>query len=108
KVNVPIKLREVRKVTEPATVTPQIVNSDGGDRPIESIAGQTPRDIVDAYAILLRQKPNEEIPIVYQGGKNETIRSTAAPLPDAIVQARNRLGLTVEPVTPMLAEKYGL
>jgi serine protease Do len=107
KVNVPIKMREVRKLTPPATVTPQIVNVDG-DRVITSIAGERPRDIVDAYAILLRQSANSDVPIAYDDGKTQSIKATAAPLPDAIVQARKKLGLTLEPVTPMLAEKYGL
>ena len=30
------------------------------------------------------------------------------PLPDAVVKAKQKLGVTVEPVTPMLAEKLGL
>jgi len=32
----------------------------------------------------------------------------AVPQPDALVQAQKRLGITIEPLTPMLAEKYKL
>ncbi len=32
----------------------------------------------------------------------------AVPQPDALVEAQKRLGITIEPLTPMLAEKYKL
>src|SRR4051794_23896026 len=108
KVNVPIRLKEQRKVTPPATVTTTIVPDGGDAKPIATIAGLQPRDIIDAYAILLRQKANSEIPIAYADGKTDRLRATPAPLPDAVVQAKQRLGMTIEAVTPMLAEKYGL
>jgi serine protease Do len=108
KVNVPIRLKEQRKVTPPATVTTTIVPDGPDAKPIATIAGQQPRDIIDAYAILLRQKANTEIPIVYADGHTDRLRATPAPLPDAVVQAKQRLGMTIEVVTPMLAEKYGL
>jgi serine protease Do len=36
------------------------------------------------------------------------VRATAVPLPDAVVQARQRLGMTVEQLTPLRAERYRL
>jgi S1-C subfamily serine protease len=38
----------------------------------------------------------------------EQLTPRAVPLPDAVVQARKVLGLTIEPLTPLLAEKYHL
>jgi membrane-associated protease RseP (regulator of RpoE activity) len=76
--------------------------------PIESIAGQKPRDIVDAYAVLLAQKENQPFKIALAGGKQIDLTPRSVPTPDAIIVARERLGLTVEELTPIAAQKYGL
>jgi len=83
-----------------------VCRADDG-KPITAIAGQRPRDIVDAYAILLRQKPGESFKIEVAGAEAK-VDPKAVPLPDAIVKAKERLGLTVEQLTPMAAEQYGL
>ncbi len=44
----------------------------------------------------------------WAGGKKETIDPKPTPIPDAILQAKQRFGLTIEMVTPILAEKYQL
>jgi serine protease Do len=109
KVEVTIKLRETRKSTPPATVTSTVSRADK-NAPIATIAGKRPRDIVDAYAILLRQKVGEpfEIALATGGGAAERITPIEVPTPDVIVQARKRLGITVEAMTPVLAERYGM
>jgi serine protease Do len=106
KVDVPIRLKETRTSTPPATVTSRVSRADR-NAPIASIAGKPPRDIVDAYAILLRQKVGQPFEIA-TGSGNETITPAAVPTPDVIVQAKKRLGITVEPLTPQLAERYGV
>ena len=73
-----------------------------------SIAGQKPRDIVDAYAILLKQKTDQPFQVVLENAPPMEIHPRAVPVPDAIVQAKSKLGVTIEAVTPMLAEKLGL
>jgi serine protease Do len=44
--------------------------------------------------------------IQFAGGETKRIVPQPVPLPDAIVQAKAKLGLTVELMTPMLADKY--
>ncbi|WP_428937978.1 trypsin-like peptidase domain-containing protein [Fontivita pretiosa] len=114
KLEIPLKLRERRTLTPPANIQVVIERVDGGHgksaatQIVRSIAGKQPRNIVDAYAILLKQQANRPFEVELEGQKPLKIEPRPAPLPDAIVKARQRLGITVEPVTPMLAEKYGL
>jgi serine protease Do len=108
KVDVPLKLKEQRTMRAPSTIVPNITKAEGGPG-IASICGQKPRDIIDAYAILLRQKPEARIEIAYENGqKSETLVARAVPPFDALAEASRRLGLVVQPVTPQLARQYGL
>src|SRR4051794_12117078 len=66
KLDMPIKLKEHRTIIEPSTVTSTVERADGGV-PVLSIAGQKPKDIIDAYAILLKQKPDHPFEIALQG-----------------------------------------
>jgi serine protease Do len=108
KVDIPLKLIEKRTMIEPATVKAAIVATGANGKTLESINGQHPADIVDAYAMLLKLKANQPIDFTWSDGKTERITPKPTPTPDAIVQAKKRLGLTIEQVTPMLAEKYHL
>ena len=108
KVDVPLKLAEKRTMTEPATVNAAVTSAGSTTKVLDTINGQHPQDIVDAYAMLLRCKVNEPLKVTWANGKTETIKPRATPTPDAIVQARQKLGLTIEQVTPMLAEKCHL
>jgi PDZ domain-containing secreted protein len=108
KLEVPIKLTEHRDVTEPSTISCRVETMENPPRVIKSIDGKHPADIVDAYDLLLRCKGGEALTISYAGGETETVVPRPTPLPDAIVQAKGKLGLTVELLTPMLAEKYHL
>jgi serine protease Do len=103
KIDLPIKFKETRTVTEPSTVH-SVVRDDGTDEEVKTIAGHAPRDVVDAYAILLRQKPDSEFTVTTDKG-SQKIKGKPLPLPDVIVQAKEKLGLTVEQMTPVLAEK---
>lgn len=108
KVDIPLKLAEKRTMIEPATVKVKIVTAGKKGKTLEAINGQHPADIVDAYAMLLKLKVNQPIDFTWTDGTTERIIPKPTPTPDAIVQARNRLGLTIEQITPMLAEKYHL
>ncbi len=106
KVDVPIRLYEKRKLAPPAGIECQIC-VDGKDRTVAAVNGHRPRDIVDAYAALLRVKAEQKhVTIKYADGKSEEIAVRPSPLPSTVVEAKKRLGITVEQVTPMLAEKY--
>jgi membrane-associated protease RseP (regulator of RpoE activity) len=100
-----LKLKEVCSVEPPATVTSQIKL---GDRSVETIAGEKPRNIIDAYAILLRQKAGKSFDVTFDSGAPLAVNPAAVPLPDAIVQAKSKLGLGLEQLTPMSAQNYGL
>jgi serine protease Do len=104
RVQVPLSLHERLTLTPPATIRSEVVDKSG--RVLTSISGRPVRDIVDAYAILLQAKVGEHLAIKWSGGKSESIAATAVPLPDAVVQAKEKLGLTIEVLTPMLAERY--
>jgi S1-C subfamily serine protease len=107
KLDMPIRLKEIRKTSAPSNVQATIVQADS-KTPVEAIAGKKPRDIVDAYAMLLAQKENEPFTVTLANGKRIELTPHVAPTPDAIVLAKERLGMTVEELTPMTAQKYGL
>jgi serine protease Do len=108
KVDVPVKLMEKRTITEPATVNATIVSTGPKPVQLESINGQHPTDIIDAYAMLLKFKPNQAIDVCWTGNQTQKLMTKASPIPDAIVQARRLFGLSIEQVTPMLADKHQL
>jgi serine protease Do len=102
----PIKLTESRRIIEPATIE-STVRVDGSNEIVRSIAGATPHDIVDAYAIMLNCKPDESFDLVTDKG-TQKINFKPVAVPDIVVQAKKRLGLTVEQMTPMQAGKLGI
>ncbi|HEY7118236.1 MAG TPA: trypsin-like peptidase domain-containing protein [Tepidisphaeraceae bacterium] len=106
KVDVPLKLAERRKVTEPSTVTCEVYeNHDGKPRVLQSINGLPCPTIVDACVALLKARSGQPIELGWDTGV-ERLTPRPVPLPDAIVQAKRRLGLVIQQMTPMLAEKY--
>jgi len=108
KVDVPLKLKETRTLTPPATVSATVIRADGGAT-LTTLAGHRPRDIVDAYAILLRQPADKPFEVAFAGDeKPQRLTPKPVPTPDAIVQAKQRLGLIIEPLTPLRAERYGV
>jgi serine protease Do len=106
KLDVPIKLTERRKIEPPARIVTEVVTTDYPPRVVKTIDGIAPRNIVDAYDLLLRAKNGEPINIQFAGGEISTIVPHPTPLPDAVVEAKQKLGLTIEPMTPVLADKY--
>jgi serine protease Do len=106
KADMPIKLYESRTTSEPANVNVQI-KVEGTNEVVRLIAGVHPKDIIDAYAILLRSKVGDSFDLVTDKG---TKKITVKPVPaaDIVVQAKKRLGITVEQMTPMLAGKLGI
>jgi serine protease Do len=113
KVDVGLRLAERRIVAPPARVTSEICLADAkgnaSGRVVSAIDGRRPRDIIDAYAMLLRTRENGRISVQYAGEREPVvIACKPVPQPDAVVQARKLLGVSIEPVTPMLAEKYRL
>jgi membrane-associated protease RseP (regulator of RpoE activity) len=108
KLDVPIALQERRELTEPDGIRIQIITSGKEHRVVAAIDGHTPTNIVDAYDLLLKAKMGQPLTITFADGKTQTLAPRPTPLPDAIVEAKAKLGLTVELLTPMLADKYHL
>jgi serine protease Do len=106
KAELPIKLFESRRIIEPSTIQSTVLVEDT-DEVVESIAGAHPRDLIDAYSILLRCKPGDLFDLVTNKGTKQ-IKVKSIPVPDVVTQARKRLGLTVEDMTPLLAGKLGI
>jgi serine protease Do len=100
-----VKLKEVTRIEPPASVTSRLMD---GDKVVQSIAGEKPKNIIDAYAILLRQKVGKPFDLTFESGDPLSITPKSVPLPDAIVHAKSKLGLGLEQLTPMLAQQYGL
>jgi serine protease Do len=108
KVDVPLKLAEKRTINEPATVVTEVVSAGHDATELESIGGQHPANIIDAYAMLLKARVGQPIAITWAGGRSQSLTPTATPIPNTILMAHQRFGMTVEQVTPMLAAKFGL
>jgi len=106
KVEIPFPLKEQRTVAPPSTVTTTIISPDG--KAIETIAGEKPRDIVDAYSILLKQKPEASFEVIFADGSKQSVTPAVVPPFDAMAESQKRLGLVVEPVTEDLASQYSL
>jgi serine protease Do len=107
KLEIPIKLKEQRTISEPAKVRSEIVTEDGS-RMVGEINGKRPGNIVDAYDLLLAAKAGEAIVVTFTNGTSERLTPRPTPVPDAIIQAKAKLGLSVEQLTPMLAQEYHL
>jgi serine protease Do len=105
KLNVGLKLSEHRTLTEPSNISCLIMTMDNPPRAVETIDGKSPKNIIDAYDLLLKATTDKQIDVTFADGKDLKITPKPVPLPDAIVQAKNRLGLSIELLTPMLAAK---
>ncbi len=102
-IDVPMNLKERRELTPPSVVKPTVVLVEGKENlAVSSIGGHPVRDLVDAYAKLLRYKPGETIEFDTAGGKRQ-MTATSVPVPDALTKAESRFGLRLVPVTPRLA-----
>ena len=94
KVDVPFQLTEHRTTTPPATVRAQVrwVDKEAKSHTVAEINGRSPRDIVDAYAILLHLKTDQAVTLKLADGTSHEFKTRPVPQPDAIVQAKKRLG----------------
>lgn len=108
KVDIPLKLQEKRRLTPPATIGVSVeVNTNDKLQTIDTIAGKHPANIVDAYALLLDQK-GQEFKVKFTDGESVTVHPAPTPPANGVVLARSRMGVEIEQVTPMLAEKRSL
>ena len=107
KMEMGIKLSETRTLTPPCAVHVALHAADHADA-LATIAGEKPRDIIDAYAILLRQQSGNVFDVKFDSGAALAVTPKAVPLPDAIVQAKKKLGIGLEVLTPMAAQRYGV
>jgi serine protease Do len=107
KLDIPLKLKEHRTLSAPSTVHSEVVTEDGS-HVIRKINGTHPANIIDAYAVLLTAKTDVPITVTFTDGTSQQVTPHPTPLPDAVVQAKAKLGLTVQQLTPMLARDYHL
>jgi serine protease Do len=109
KVNIGIRLAERRSSTPPSNVTTTVtLVGDAGAKSIRSIAGAPVKSIFDAYAALLKVKPNSKFVVAFADDSTQEFSTTQQPLPDAVVQAREKLGMTIEQNTPAMSVRLGL
>jgi serine protease Do len=109
-VDLPVRLRERRTLQPPAAITATVEILAEGRPPAEvrQLNGRPVRDIIDACAALLTVRAGETVTLTLADGSTTQVQAKPIPEPDVIVQAKQLLGLTVEPLTPVLAEKHGL
>jgi serine protease Do len=107
KLSMPIKLKEEREITPPANVKVSVVTDDNQEMVLD-IGGVKPGNIIDAYDLLLLARAGRGVVIDFTDGKSETLTPKPVPLPDAVVQAKVKLGISVEQLTPMLGQRYHL
>jgi len=108
KLDVGVKLTEERKLSPPANIVADVHEAGADGKEVKAIDGTPLTNIVDAYDLLLKGKLGQPMTLTLADGTTQTIVPKIAPLPDAILQAKDRLGLTVEQLTPALADKYHL
>ncbi len=106
KLEMPIKLKEIVTIAAPATVKSSV--TDETDRAITSIDGKTVSNIADAQIVLLNQKADREFVVQYADMSSARFTPKQAPLPDAVVKAKSQLGLDIQQMSPMVAERFGL
>jgi serine protease Do len=107
KLTISIKLKEQREITPPANLKTWVIDQESGET-VSDIGGVKPRNIIDAYDLLLLAHVGRDVVIDFTDGKSETLTPKPIPIPDAIAQAKAKLGITVEQLSPMLAQKYHL
>jgi membrane-associated protease RseP (regulator of RpoE activity) len=109
---VPLRLTEQRTLTPPANIrTAVLLSGKDGSTPavVDSIDGHRTGDLIDAYAQLLRVSADQHsLTVKLANGKETRVAVGPVPVPDAIVESRRRLGIVVEQLTPIMAEKYKL
>ena len=106
KVNIAIKLKERRTLSPPDHIAVSILTDEKSPHEVTAIDGLHPANIVDAYAMLMRIHVGQTVTLAGPSNRAfEKVIARAVPLPDAIVQAHKILGITIEPLTPMLAAK---
>jgi serine protease Do len=107
KLEIPLKLKERRTISEPADVKSEVVTEDGS-HVVKEIDGKHPENIIDAYDELLAAKSGQHITVTFADGTTKNFTSKPTPVPDVIIQAKAKLGISVEQLTPMLAQAYHL
>jgi serine protease Do len=107
KMDIDVRFKEKRQIVPPARVRTQILTEDGSET-VKDIDGTVPHNLIDAYDLLLSGHIGTPITVDFTDGKTVSLTPRAVPLPDAIVQAKAKLGITVEQLTPMLALQYHL
>ena len=109
RIDVPLTLAERRTLTSPAGIACEVLAGGGQGQVIRSIDGKRPANIVDAYALLLRVTSEQKaVSVEFADGKKQSYSIRPAPLPSTVTEAKQRFGITIESLTPMLAEKYSL
>jgi serine protease Do len=109
KIDIAVSLKERRELSPPANIKTIVTTSDG--KIVDQINGQHPRNIIDAYDMLLSAKSGVPVTLTFADGTSLEVTphpSPAPPTPQAIVLAKEKLGLTVEQLTPALARRYQL
>jgi S1-C subfamily serine protease len=109
KVNVPLRFTERRTLVPPATVTATVeCEVDGRTVTVAKVNGVPATNIIETYVALLDAHTGDAVRVTTVDGTTHAVEARDVPLPDALVRAKERLGVTLQAVTPMLAEQYQL
>jgi serine protease Do len=111
RVEIPLKLKEERTITPPATVHIAVHEVDSSGKLgaiVQAINGAPVHSEIEAYDMLLKVHAGDKLLITTDQPAKQELAAKAMPLPDAIVQAKKKLGIVVEALTPLSAQKYSL
>lgn len=109
RLDIPLSLRERRTLSPPCRVHCEVIEANNNSRVVTAINGRRIANLVDAYVALLAVQPEDRsVTVRYADGTERRVPVRPAAPPSAVTEGRRRLGLTIEQLTPMLAERYRL
>ena len=105
--NIPINLVDQRTIRQPASIHEEVQLAGKPTTHITEIDGHKIKTLVDACAALLETLPGQKKALV-KLSNGQTISYPVTPVPPSpvVIEARQKLGITIEQMTPLIAGKY--
>ncbi len=105
--NIPINFVDQRTLRQPADIQEKVQISGIPDSTIRSIDGRRIHTLIGACAALLATAPGQKtVKVLLVNGKMLSYPILAVPPSPVVIDARKKLGITIEQMTPLMAGKY--
>jgi S1-C subfamily serine protease len=99
----PVKFAERRMPNGPDKVDAVVYPVDQPESVLVTIDGKPVHDIVDAYDLILAAHDGQALKLGFSDGQTRSVVGKPLPADPTVVLARDRLGLLVKPMTPLMA-----